>query len=149
MRDPIPQENVSRAVRVVRDEVGRLGVEDDVAAVCRHRGGVALGVGFRAVRRDADSHRLPFLAVANEDVSLVLGVAGDEILRVGGEGDEAPVFRDRRVEAARLALALGGTDADSHRLSAHAVSNEDVARAVRVVADQVRGERLERDVASI
>ena len=93
------------------------------------------------------------LAVADEDVSSVVGVAGDEVLLVRSEGDEAPIGTDRRdaTHVARGADPLVSGAVDAHPLGGAglAVVDEGVKSVVRVARNQVRRIGDEGDVAAV
>src|SRR4051794_38995697 len=101
-------EQVESVVGVLRHEVASEGREGDGAPVCRERqpitkqsemvndAGAAVAVGLPTMWSDAHPLRRAKLAVADEDVQTAVGVARDEVAGVRGEGDEAPVRRERQ-----------------------------------------------------
>ncbi len=146
----IPDEDVECVVGVTANEILRLRVEGDVAAVGADRrriaaraGGEAGGLG--AAARDADTGGAAGAAIVHEHVGDVVGVAGDEIGGVGRECDEAAVGADRRPLAIAIPLDPHGVDAYQPGATCAAVVDEHVAGAVRVAADEVPGGRRERD----
>ena len=60
-----------------------------------------------------------------------------------------PVGRDRGAEAGVVPPHSGGAHADPRGRAAPKIPDEDVSGEVRVVTDQVRGERVEGDVAPV
>src|SRR5207253_1283604 len=120
-----------------------------VAAVVRP---VAAALPAAAV--DAHAGRPAGPAVADEDVAEPVRVVRDEVRRRGLEGDVAAVRAQDRLGALAVAdvaprLAAAAGEADAGDLAGREVADEDVREPVRVAPDEVRGERLERDVAAV
>src|SRR6266550_2456689 len=85
----------------------------------------------------------------HEDVGGRAGVARHEVVRVGLERADRSIVGDLRPFAAAVRLRPGAADAHPRRGAALAVADEDVAAVVGVPGDQVRGDRLEGDVAAV
>jgi hypothetical protein len=142
-------EQVARAIRVARDEVGGQRVERDPARVGgedRRATGLVAHVS-RSVERDAlqragcdDLH---------ERVEAVVRVAGREVRSAALERDRGTVGRD--VGARRVVVALDPirVDRDVHRRARLPIAQEHVDARVRVERDEVGGRALERDVAAV
>ena len=92
-------EDVLRPVRIVRNQVARVGLEGDVAAVRAHGGLGARAVRLRARARATDQRGLTGLDVVDEDVGLAVRVTVDEISRPGLESDETAVGADDGIGA--------------------------------------------------
>src|SRR5205807_7889011 len=86
----VAHEDVRHAIRIARDEVGRIRVEGDEAPVRGDRRAPAVPGALRAVRVDADARGPAGLAIAHEDVPRAVRVAPDEVGRIRVEGHEAP-----------------------------------------------------------
>ncbi len=144
------------------EDVGRVGGEQDVAAVVgdRKRVGVALGAELRLAEVARDERDLARIHVVLIDGGLAAFEAGDQVARRRTECDEAAVRRAER----RVGRAVGGGVAvtgDERDLAGRDVAAEDVAGAVGVggglvehVAGARRVERVaaalrERDVARV
>ena len=105
-------------------EVGRLGVEGDVAAVGGDRGAVGVLVRRRRLwrRRPGDEPDRAAGAVEDEDVAHREGVAGQrggavavfvaEVRVLRGEGEVAPAARERGRAHFEAALLLAGGEGD-------------------------------------
>ena len=95
-------------------EVAGARGEDDERAVVVDLGLERLGVADRAGRGVlADQRRRVVDAVAQEDVGLAVGVAGDEVVGGAGEHDVAAVAADGRLGGVAVARAgAGEVDAD-------------------------------------
>jgi hypothetical protein len=92
---------------------------------------------------------VPVLQIADEDVELVVGVAGDEVRRVAVEHDEATVAGDRGRDGAQVAgRAVDGGADEADRAALH-VAHEHVLGAVAVVGREVGREAVEDDVAAV
>ena len=109
-----------------------------------------VGFGLRARRGDADAFGQVALAVVHENVGSLVGVTRYEIGRIRLESDIAPVGADRR-SGESLAVGFGAAAGNADALDGprRAIAHEDVLEAVRVTGDEVRRERVERDVASV
>ena len=139
----VVDEDVALPVRVTGDEIrGVRLVGDDVAVGAdRRRGAARIGLG--SPERDADPGRRVGDAVADEDVVGVVRVARDEVRRARREDDVPAVAADRRREALAVCLRAVLGHADPRRFARLPVVHEDVARAVRVAGDEVRGVRVD------
>jgi hypothetical protein len=84
-----------------------------------------------------------------EDIRSRVGVAGNQVRRERGEGDEAAVRANRRVLADSVGLGPVAVDADAARLAALPVPDKDVSGVIGVARDEVRGDRVERNVAAV
>ena len=85
-------ENIGNPVGVARGEVGGGGGEGDVAAIGTERGRAAVTTrGLSATGSNADAGGGATRAVTQEDVAHGVGIAGDEVGGVGGEGDVTTV----------------------------------------------------------
>ena len=82
-----------------------------------------------------------------EHVGEAVRIRADEVRGEGEERDVAPIGRDRWDDALVVALVSVGADPQPLGLARDAVVHEHVGEAVRVRADEVRGEGDERDVA--
>ena len=115
--DQVAHEHVVVAVGVVRDQVGRVGAEDDVAAAAGDEGPVHIGfpVARGVADPDARQRRGARLPVAHEHVQAgAVRVVRDQVARHRLEGNVPAVARERRGEADRVALLAAGADADAH-----------------------------------
>ena len=137
--------DVGLAVGVVRDErATAVELEGDEASVAGDRGRECVVAGAEpGAWALADAPRGVVLAVVDEDVDDVVGVAGDQGRVERREGDEAAVGRDRRLDRVVGALGPVARDADALGHVAVAVVNEDVAAVVAVAGDEVGRVRLE------
>src|SRR5581483_7743371 len=119
-------EDVGDGVRVAGDEARRLRVEDHVAPVGRDRGAEAVAVALLAAGGDAHAAGPVLPSVVDEDVGLVVGIAGDEVRRIRVEVHVAPVGRDRGVEAVAVPLLAAGGHAHAAGPVLASVVDEDV-----------------------
>ena len=112
--------------------------------------GATLGPSpMRALGADTDQHRGALVPVPDEDVELLVGVAGREVRRRRREGHVAPVGADGRVVA--VAVARRALPRQTHPLGGalHPVEDEDVLHAVGVARDQRGGGRGEGHVPPV
>ncbi len=94
----IAHEHVGPSVHIADDEVRRIGLERDVAAVVAHGGDRATAVRLSTTGREADARGHAQDGVAHERIHDAVRVVRDET-RVGrGEADVAAVARDARKE---------------------------------------------------
>jgi hypothetical protein len=84
-----------------------------------------------------------------EEVAAGVGVVGDQVRRGALERDDAAVGRQRGADAEEVRLVARGVDADARRRRGRAVAHEDVAPAVGVAEDEVRGGAVERDEVAV
>jgi hypothetical protein len=142
-------EDVAEGVGVSGHEVRGGALEGEEAAVGRDRGEGAVAAALDPGRVDADAHGRSADEVADEDVLEGIAVARDEVRGAAVEGHEAPVGGDPGVRALAVALRAAAVDADAHGRPQLAVAQEDVAHAVGVARDEVRGRAVEGHVAAV
>src|SRR5205823_2250017 len=99
------------AVGVVWHEVGGPRPEGHVAAVGADRGVGGHAVALLAVLAHAHPGGAAVVAVEDEHVAGLVAVIGHQIGGVGPVGDEVAVGRQRRAEAAGVALGPARADA--------------------------------------
>src|SRR5204863_4727052 len=135
------------------------------AAVLADARAVAVAVGRRAALPDTDERRRVRLHVADKDVALAVGVAGDQVAGLATEGNEAAVGADGGVERAavpgnalwvdadhlgRVQDAAGGQVAEEDvRHPAGAIGRGDVGPVLVRVVRQVAGAAGERDPVAV
>jgi len=151
----VVDEDIPHAVCVfARLQEGRgVGLKRDVAPVAadgrRHAGAVTL----HGLVGDAGALDRVGQAVIDEDVRDPVGVHArtQEVGRQRLKRHKAPVLADRRVGAGAVRLHAGGGDADALNGVGGAVIDEDVPRAVRVVAcaQEIGGVGFEGHVPSV
>ena len=97
----VVDEHVSKPVRVAADEVGGAADEGDEPAIRRNGRASGAGVALCAVRGDTHPLGDAGQEVVDKDFHPQrFAVAGDEVDIVAGEGDEAAICRDGRLEKA-------------------------------------------------
>ncbi len=145
----VAHEDIGRGVGVARHKVRGHGLESDCGPVVRDGRvpGVVVGLAPRRVQREP--RRLAGLSVVQEDVTPVVGVAADQVRRIGFERDVAAIAGDDRMERCAVCLPSARRHRDARRRAALPVVDEDVACDVGVAGHQVRGVRSENDVAGI
>ena len=142
-------EDVGGAVGVFGDQVRRLRVEGDEAAVGADAGAKGFTVALAPPGNDeTDPGGAAVLLVVDKDVLDAVGVVVDQVEGAGGEGDEAAVGADVRLRGVEAARGAVGGDADPGGGAGLPVVQEDVRVGGGVVGDQVGGVRLEGDEAS-
>jgi hypothetical protein len=85
----------------------------------------------------------------NEGVGLAVSIAGNQVVGVGPERDEAAIGADRGTAAEVVALIAGGIDADPLGRPGPAIMNEGIGLTVGIAGNQVVGVGRERDVATV
>src|SRR5439155_1499884 len=142
------------------DQVGRITLERDQAAVAREGGEgeeAAAVAGPLRPTPGGDAHplRCASLPVVDEHVGLAVRVVGDEAGRIAVERDEAAGGREGGGEGeaneAAAAVALSPTGGDAHPFGRARlpVVDEHVGHAVRVGGDEVGRSAVEGDEAAV
>ena len=111
---PVKQHQDERGVPIARDDVGRIRLVDDVAAVRADHGAPARVIALRSARADVDSFDRARLPVMDEDVRRAVGVAFHQVRGPGDEDDETAVGADRLPR-----IDVPGGSLVRHRRSAH------------------------------
>ena len=86
---------------------------------------------------------------ADEDVRHCVGVAADQVRRLGPERDDVAVVADRRLHARPVGLHEPEVDADEAGRAGRHAAPEDVLDCVRVARDEIAGLRRERDQVAV
>ncbi len=118
----IPQEcspgNSRRVGLAVRDQIGGCRVESHKASILSDRGPSARPIRFDAIGTDGKTSRCGRAAsrsthasIAQKDIGHAIGIARDQIARVGGKGYEPAAGADR----GRAAGAIGVAAIEAHR----------------------------------
>ena len=142
-------ENVARVIPVSGDEIGGIGTERDVATIVGDIGGVRPQIGLDASGADRDQERLPRLQVADEDIALIVRIAGDQVAGRAVEHNIATVAREFGTIGVVVAHSATRADRDTTRLAGLPVMDKDVPRLIRVPRHEVAGVGLERHVAAV
>ncbi len=111
----VAQEDVDDPVGVVRHQVGGGTLEHDIAAVAGDRSLVRIVVRLGPVRSDRDALGGPGREVADEDVVVAVGVAGNEIVGTADEGDALAVIETRPLSVHAVALGFVIADGNAGR----------------------------------
>jgi len=146
---PVVDEHVGLAVRIADDEVGRIALERDEAAVGREGGVAADVVGLGPVGGDAHARGHARLPVADEHVGRAVRVADDEVGRIALKRDQTAVGREGGAQAGGVALGAARGDAHALGRARQPVADEHVGRAVRVAGDEAGRKADERDEAAV
>jgi len=118
-------------------------------AVGAERRPAAAGVGLLLVAVHTHPLGGGGLAVADEHVAGEVGVPGDQVVGVGGEGHKAAVGAERRPGASRVGLGPAAGQADPLGGPGDPVTHKDVHGLVLVALDQVGGRGREGHQAAV
>src|SRR5260221_10919194 len=145
----IAQENIPRAVAVVRDKIIGQAFKGNVAPIAAHMWITAVAQRPNPARPRADERGRARLPVEDKNVLPVIGVPSDEIGGAGLEDDITAIPADPGTVAAPVAISAIGLLAHAFERASLAVDHKNILLKIEIPAGEIGGGRSKGDKAAI